>query len=288
MAGTGKKWAIGCGIGCGVFLLIGAILGGVGFFGVKRIAERADGIEQSFDKIDAVYGRPHDYTPPLDGRIAADRMEAYLAARDAMVGMRGEMSATFVTLDGGGNFLAKARAGFRLVPDLFDFIEGRNRILLEHGMGLGEYQYIYTLTNFALLGKDPADGPGFTLVDDEDHGGDGWSFNVDDGKDDPEAVREERARLVRREINEMQRAMTANHLRELESSFVELPGLDRDAWTAQLAAEAASLEDEYLKLLWEDGLPDHVRESLEYYRTRLEDTYDPMTSILELGLIDHD
>ena len=57
---------------------------------------------------------------------------------------------------------------------------------------------------------------------------------------------------------------------------------------AQLSTEAASLESEHLKLLWEDGLPDHVRASLDPFRSRLEASYDPMTSILEMGLINHD
>jgi len=45
MAGAGKKWLIGCGIGCGFFVLIMGGIGTVGYFGVKKFADRAERIE---------------------------------------------------------------------------------------------------------------------------------------------------------------------------------------------------------------------------------------------------
>ena len=45
---------------------------------------------------------------------------------------------------------------------------------------------------------------------------------------------------------------------------------------------------ESLRFLWEEGMPAQIRESLEPYRFRLDGTYDDMTSILEMGLVEHD
>lgn len=288
MAGTGKKWAIGCGIGCGVFLLILGLLVGGGIFATKRIQERAETMESSFDTVRVEFGKSTDFTPPASGFVGSDRMEAFFAAREAMRPLRENLGGTLRTLDGEGvNFLVKARAGFKLIPALMDFIEDRNHALAESGMGLGEYQYVYTLLAYALCEKDLADGPGFTLVSDEDsEDDDGWRFNT--GDEDEEDVRERRIRDLRGMINEFQVKVMENQLASVDEDFTDLGSVDREAWRAQLEAELTSLREEGLKLMWEDGLPDHLTTALEPYRMRFEESYDPMTSVLEMGLVDHD
>jgi hypothetical protein len=289
MAGTGRKWAIGCGIGCGAFVLIMALVIGGGIFAGKRIADRVDGVEESFDAMKARFGNPESYTPPLDGRVPAGRMEAFFAAREAMAPERLTLDETFAVLDGErGNIVNKIRSGLQLIPSLMDFVEHRNVALTEAGMGLGEYQYIYTMLAFAVLHVDPADGPGFSLVSDEEKQEDGgWRFRTNDD-DSEEEVRERRAREVRRTVNRFQVRINENHLAAFATDPAEPAGLDRDAWRAQLEAEQESLKSERLKLLWEDGLPDHLSEHYDYYRSRFEESYDPMTSILELGLTNFD
>jgi len=291
MAGTGKKWAMGCGIGCGVMLLIGALIVGGGIFAGKRIANRAEGLDASFEQLTDTYGQVDEYTPPIDGTIEAGRMEVFLAARDDMAPLRMEMSDHFSVLDGKkGGVLDKIKAGIRLVPSLFDFIEQRNEALLEAGMGVGEYQYIYGLAYYAMLGVDPADGPGFTVFsddeeEDQDHA---FGFTSRAGSDDEEDVRETREREVRRAVNRMQVAMARNQLAALDEFYGDLDGVDRETWRAQLAAEVEAMESEHLKLLWEDGLPPQTEASLRPFRERLAATYDAMISILEMGLADND
>jgi len=41
-------------------------------------------------------------------------------------------------------------------------------------------------------------------------------------------------------------------------------------------------------LPWEEGLPTQILGSLEPYRVRLDESYDAMTSIIEMGLTDED
>ncbi len=290
MAGAGKKWLIGCGIGCGLFVLIvGGLVGG-GFFAAKRFADRADKIETTFNRMDAEYGEASDFVPELDGHVPSDRMEIFLAVRDEMTEVQQEVSGLFTTLDGesGAGVIAKVKAGIKFVPSLLIFIEERNNIMLDQGMGVGEYQYIYALAYYDLLGRDPSDGPGFTVVsNDEDHDNDSWNWNIQASEDDEEDTRANREREVRRFVNKVQSQVLANQLEALgEAGYVD--GLDFDTWRAAVAAEAAAMDRESLRILWEEGLPDQIRASLEPYRVRLDATYDPMTSILEMGLVEHE
>lgn len=289
MASTTRNWLTGCGIGCGLILIVLGAVGTCGYLGVRKIIDKADGLEEGFAALDAEFGPPGDFTPDPSGAIPPDRMEAFLEIRSRMTPLREEVSAIFRTLDGKENqdFLDKAKAGFKLVPSIMEFIAERNRIALEVGMGVGEYQHVYCLAYYGLLGKDPADGPGFTLHSDDEGDGEvqfGWKGSGE-GKDE-EDVRRERVRELRRMVNKVQRAILANQLQALEGRDPAHP--EDEAWRNQLEAEVGAMKAEYLRLPWETGLPDRIGESLEPYRSALEATYDPMTSILEMGLVDPD
>ena len=289
MSGAGKKWLLGCGIGCGLLVLIIGGIGTVGFFGVKKFADRADKIEGTFERMDTEYGEPSDFVPRLDGGIPPSRMEVFLAVRDEMSGVQQEVSDLFRTLDGQNDagVIDKVKAGMKFIPSLLIFIEERNNIMLDKGIGVGEYQYIYSLAYFGLLGKDPSDGPGFSVIEDDgDRDGSGFHWNIDDG-DKEEEIAAKREREVRRSVNRVQSQVIRNQLEALDKAG-QVTDLDIDAWRAELTAEAAAMDRESLRLLWEEGLPDQIRESLEPYRVRLDETYDDMTSILEMGLVDHD
>jgi len=290
MAGAGKKWLIGCGIGCGFFVLVMGGVGTVGYFGVKKFADRAERIEGTFDRMDAEYGQPSDFVPEIDGRIPADRIEIFLAVRDDMGEVQQEVSGLFRTLDGEGEsgVIDKIKAGMKFIPSLLIFIEERNNIMLNHGMGVGEYQYIYSLAYYGLLGKDPTDGPGFTVASDDDNREDNdWHWDINTGDSDEDDVRENREREVRRSVNRVQSQVIQNQLEALDAAG-SVASLDYDIWRAELAAEAAAMDRESLRMLWEEGLPAQIRDSLEPYRVRLDETYDDMTSILEMGLVEHD
>lgn len=290
MAGAGKKWLMGCGIGCGLLVLMMAGIGTVGYFGVKRFADRTGRIEATFERMDIEYGHPSEFVPETDGRIPTDRMAVFLAVRDDMQEVQQEVSGLFRTLDGTGEagVIAKAKAGMKFIPSLLIFIEERNRIMLDHGMGVGEYQYIYSLAYYGLLGKDPSDGPGFTVTsDDDDHEENSWRWNINAGKSDEEDIREKREREVRRFVNRVQSRVVKNQLDALAAAG-SVKDLDFDTWRAELAAETAAMDRESLRLLWEEGLPVQIRDSLEPYRDRLDATYDEMTSILEMGLVEHE
>ncbi len=289
MAGAGKKWAVGCGIGCGLMMII---LGGAGtctYFGVQKLKEKADGLDESFQSIEVRFGDAGDFVPAADGTISAKRMETFLAIRDDMTPIRTEISDMLTTLDGGGNFIAKAQAGLKLVPSMIGFIGDRNEILLNQGMGVGEYQYIYSLSYYVLLNKDPSDGPSFVLSGDDEVDEDTGNVRVNwVGSSGSSNIRENRAERVRAFVNNVQVQVLVNQVEAFRATLPSGTEMASVPWGAQLLAEHEAMELETLRFPWEEGLPEQIRASLEPYRDRLDQTYDPMTSIIEMGLTDED
>ncbi|MFO7607930.1 MAG: hypothetical protein R6X35_01850, partial [Candidatus Krumholzibacteriia bacterium] len=284
MASGARKWLVGCGIGCGFLILTAGGIGTCGYVGVKKIKDRAERMDQGYEALEAEYGRPEDYVPPADGVVAVGRMEAFLAVRETLAPSRSDLAAVLVELDSGtegvAGVLRKIGAGVSIVPSLLDFVDERNRALAAEGMGVGEYLYVYGLAYYAWLGKDPADGPSFTV---SDHSDDGVGFRWDDdggdgGSDDPDEVRHRRSRQIRRYLNEIQVRMLANQRDEARAR-----GLD-EAWLARLEAEHAALDADQARLMWQDGLPEPMADALAPFRDRLEATYSPVMNVVEVGL----
>jgi hypothetical protein len=57
----------------------------------------------------------------------------------------------------------------------------------------------------------------------------------------------------------------------------DLPG----GWREALSEEVAAMEDEDLRLPWEEGLPAVIEASLEPYRERLSESYSALCNPLE-------
>lgn len=286
MAGAAKKWFIGCGIGCGLFILIIAGVGTVSYLGIKQAVDHGENIEEGFEELRAAYGGPAKYVPPVDGAVAADRMEVFLAARDFMSADRKTAGDVLRTLDGievdgkSPNFIDKAKAGIKLIPSMMTFIDQRNQALLEQGMGLGEYLYIYSMAYYVVLEKDLVDGPSFKISGDDNN--DDGSFHWETTTGDSDDSKADRAKQIRRYLHGIHLAMARNQLESLDQ-LGDTGGI-RD----QLEAEIATMKDEPLRLLWETSMPLNMRMSLEMYRDRLDASYDPMVNVLESGLVEHE
>ncbi len=304
MAGTTKQWLIGCGIGCGLMVVLGLGLGAAGWYGVRHVAKRAETLEAASDSLATKFGPPEAWAPPLDGGLDPARIEAFLEARRLMAPERERTAKNLAVLDGskGSSVPAKIAAGVDFVPRLLGFIEERDRALLQVDMGPGEYMYIYSVAYFGLLAKDPGDGPGFHLAGDggEDRGH-SWSFGKhggsgggrveigDSGDAGDEAkredVRKQRVADIRELLNRVQRENLRRQLAAVDASG---DGTARSTWRQALAAELAAMEADPARLAWEQGLPEPTRAALEPFRARLEASYDSMTGVLELGLNDRD
>lgn len=296
MASTGKKWGIGCGIGCLVIILFFGGIGTIGYFSVKDIIDEADTMDDTFAAMDSTFGQPEDFAPAFDGRIPADRIEVFLAARAVTEPARVDASETIGQLDhkgdnAPGNVFTKIRAGIAFVPAMLRYADRRNRALLDHDMGLGEYQYLYALAYFSYLEKDPGDGPNFRMhgSDDGDDDGDGgtvhWGVQVNDSSGD---VRRERADFVRRGLNRNLAAMAQNQLTALDAQLAAGADPQLAVWREELAGELEKMREEPRRILWEEGLPAPLRDSLEPFRDRFDASYDSLLNVVEMGLVDHD
>ncbi len=274
MTESGKKWLIGCAVAAFLLaiLLVVIVWGGVTLF--KKAAQGIEELEESSDAVSQRFGRASEFTPEPGGEIPGPRVEAFLAARKIMAPARDDMAGSLATLDGSpdsGGEEGKLGAGLRLLPRILKFYEARNKACLEAGLGLGEYGYLYILAYYDLLGKPVTAGPGFPLMGDSNNGGSrGSGANEFD-------VREDRLERILRASRNLALPILRNQLAAQRSA-----GTDRE-WTGRLEEEIALLEADPFRLPWRDGLPDRMKNSLEPYRDRLEESWNEMSNPLEFG-----
>ncbi len=288
MSSTSKKWFVGCGIGCGLFLLVGAGVGIFGFMAVKDVVKRTDNISESYDVLVETFGSPEEFIPQLDGSIPPSRVEVFLETRRNMAPSREALSRILFVLQGemddyessGASKLELLKSGIGFLPALFNFMESRNVAMVEEGMGPGEYMYIYSLAYFGLLEKDEGDGPALAIKGDakgDDHNG-GFQWQVGNGRDEEGVSRDERSREVRSKLNRLLGEVLSNQLLALQNSGAALD----DPAVLALKEEMAAMGLEKLRLIWEEGLPLQIRSSLEPFSEELDELYDPIMNAVEI------
>jgi hypothetical protein len=271
MSNTTTKVLAGCGVGC---LLIVLALGGVAWMGYRWAKTAAEVIEEAGraeDQLEAEYGQVQEFTPPLDGRIPVDRIEAFLAVRDSMAPERTALSDSIEALapakEGGAvGGLRAARAGIGMAPRLIEFAGARNRALLEIGMGPGEYTWIYWLTYHAWLDHPVGDSLLNDIMEASDESGGSMHMHIE-GMDTEHAEQK-----LRRDLQ----AMLRNLEREIEADSAGA-GLKE-----LVVGELAAIDEDHRRLPWSDGLPEAFVVGLDAYRDRFEASYSRATNPFEL------
>lgn len=276
-----KKWLLGCGIGCGVVIVILVALGVGGFFFVKNIVEGFKDTEAIMSTLTEKYGRIKDYCPDPEGAIRAGRMEAFLEARDIVAPIREEIGGSLSILSEARrgeeievktpkNVFKMLKLGFGIIPQIADFFKIRNLALLDIGMGMGEYYYIYIISYYSWLGNPVEDGPDFQLIYQEE----------EDYLDEEEMLEARSDRMLRR-LHRMILPMLHNQYNKLiEGGSVRI----LDKWQEALATEIEEMDSDQYRLPWQDGLPDVIKASLQPFKERLEASYSSMTNPLEVAL----
>lgn len=286
MSGSGKKWLSGCGIGCGLSLLI-AVLGGTYTYNAfKGLETKVQDIEESTTALADQYGDRLSYIPQVDGSVPADRMEVFLSVRESVEARASRLSEILEELESDAGVFKKAKLWIKVVPAAVNYGGELTESMLELGMGVGEYQYIYGLVFFNVLPHDPADGSSFVMnVGDEDSKN-SVQFRFND--DDEEKVRAKRSERVRLFFNQGQRAALEHQIDAYRATLSPEEDWTLAPWGAQLYAEKQALELESVRMLWEDALPESIRNSFTPYLDRLSATYYPLINPIELGLSDLD
>ena len=263
------------------------ILGIGGFFFVKNIVHEFQDMETLEDALMKQHGKMKEFCPEPDGSIPPERMETFLSVRSAFAPIREEIESSFTKLSerqgtreidltrpkpGPRNVLRMIRLGVGIIPEIAGFFKSRNQALLNNGMGLGEYYYIYVVAYYSWLGKSPEDGPPFELVD-RDERDDFW----DEGEE--ELLEMRRDRILRR-MNRLILPMLHNQLEKLSAGNMTQAS---DKWKERLEAEIKAMETDRYRLPWQDGLPQVLEISLNPFRKRLEASYSKMTNALEVA-----
>jgi hypothetical protein len=265
MASTSTKVLSGCAIGCAVLALLGAGAGWLGYRWVQGTIDAVETAESTSARLDEAFGAVRDFVPPPV--IPPDRLEVFLAVREELAEPREALAQPILEISQGGRGFSAARAGLSLAPRMMGFAAARNEALLEHGMGRGEYTWIYWLCFHAWLGH-PADDSLLHELLAEGSGENGRIHFRMDGGPEPERI----TWRLRRDVG----AMLANLEEALEGepSMAEV----RDA----IAAELVAIEEDRGRVPWQDGLPEAVAVGLEPFRDRLESTYSRATNPFEL------
>lgn len=283
---TASKWLIGCGIGCGVVILLLVFAGVGGYFFVKNIVKGFEETEAIADDLTERYGEIKDFCPDPGGAIKTERLEAFLSVRNSMEPVKEKLENSINILsdeeresqfkeEPSPGVLTKIKTGFGIIPLIAEFYTRRNQALLDAEMGLGEYYFIYVVSYYSWLGKSPGDGLEYHLVDEDDEKRDVYwrrrrSENLDDRQDD-----------VLKQLHRQILPMLKNQ--EAKLTRIDVSPI-RDPWRETLAAEIEAMEADRLRLLWQDGLPDVLEASLKAFRGRLEASYSKVLNALEMAL----
>lgn len=275
MSNTTTKVLAGCAVGC---LLVVVALGGLAWMGyrwAKTAAEVIEEAERAEDRLETEYGSVREFTPPVDGRVAVDRVEAFLAVRELMAPQRTALSDSVAAIapasDGGVvSGLRAARAGISMAPRILEFAKTRNEAMLEVGMGPGEYAWIYWLTYHGWLGHPVGESLLNDILEARSESDGSMQMHID-GMDVEHAERQ-----LRRDLHAMLRNLQDEIAADPER--VELSGL--------VADELAAIDDDPRRMPWGDGLPEAFVAGLDPYRDRLEASYSPATNPFELLQLD--
>lgn len=254
-----SNWMLGCLLGCGglgLIVLIGATAGGMWMY---RVFEDFDVAVQQRDELEERFGEGDSFRPAADGAIPADRMETFLAVRRELLPYCerfGDTTGSFARIQemdgrdeepGLRDILGVVRSAMGIAPLMGDYFSRRNGLLLEQGMGIGEYTYIYVMAHRSWL-RSP----------------------IDEGLPMKE---------IRRRVHDELVAMLDNQLADLRAT-VGTPGPPLEA---RLEAEIAALRSDPDRVPWQDGLPAALLGSLEPWREDLESSYCPAAAGFDLG-----
>ena len=273
MNSTTSKVLTGCGIGCLVLVVLAV---GMSYMGYRWVRDTTEAVEEAGRverELEEEYGPARSFVPHAGPGVPADRMEVFLTVRDALTDSREELASAVRGLaseaeDGGvASGLRVARAGVSMVPRTLSFVSARNQALLDAGMGVGEYCWIYWFTYEAWLGHPAGDSELHEFM--KEHNSEHGSVQIHvDGGMEPERITWQ----LRRDITAM--------LRNLENALAADP--DQADLLEVVTAELAELDADPGRVPWQDGLPEAFAVGLEPYRERLEATYSSATNPFEL------
>ncbi len=272
------RWLAGCAVGCTAVTVVLVVFAGVGYLYVRDAfqgIEKAGRIQQALVER---HGEPSEFIPPSDGSIPSARLELFLSIRESLRERQSGLEGVFsrfppeevVQNEGFFNVVRTLKALADMMPPIIEYLGARNRLLLESEMGLGEYLYIYCLSYYSWLGHEPEDGP---IPARGEGSGHGRLFGGPDSTFAPHKVR--------RRYRQFMLAVTSGQLSSLGED-------SQEPWTKALRGEIRRFQSDPGSVLWQDGLPPALEQSLAPYKESLESTYNRSINCFELPLSDQE
>jgi len=283
-SGSKSKWLVGLGIGCGAIIVIIVLLFIGGYFFIKNMTRGFKESESKLSELAVKYGRTEEFCPNPSGAIGPDRLEAFLKAREVVAPNRQRLETSFEQLTKDGRSFAAIRRGLGVIPQVADYLRARYQALLDAGMGMGEYYFIYVISYESWLKKPVEDGPAFRFSE-------GGSMRTNWDREGAQEMQKDYAlRRIHRTILPMLKNQLVKLATENEAPGAAAGSTGRGGgkgalskWQEALAAEVKAMEADPHRLPWQDGLPEVLESSLKPFRDRLEASYSRMTNMFEIS-----
>jgi hypothetical protein len=249
-----KQTAVGCGVLLVIAIALPFVLGVMMMGPFKRAVDDRHAIEE-------IYGPQEAYVPPASGVPSADRIEVFLGIRRAFAEPCADLTQAEKQMQKMDTFddqdeidrmevmkevfsLTKSMMG--VGPVLGHLYEIRNQNLLDAGMGLGEFTYIFAVAyNDRLL-------------------------------DEPEGEQLFGPTATNRRVRKALLSMLESQLAVLRSEGGEEVEIEA------LETEIAAMQEDDRRIPWQEGIPPAITEALAPYRTELDELYCPAMAPLEL------
>jgi hypothetical protein len=256
-----RSLAKGCGAGCGALVLI--VVAGAAVIGVRTCAPLTTAHRDLAELVER-HGDMGSYVPAPGGAIDPERLRRFVEVRRSLAGICREFDDMFGKMErverldetdtpGGREVLdttvGLSEAAVGITPAVGRFFELRNRALLEAGMGIGEYAYIYTMAYRQHL-ADPA-------------------------------LQHDLFSAGRTMQADTQLALASMLERQLEAARASGAGPEL---ASRLEAEVSALRGPDPRAPWSDGLPRALEDSLAPFRAPLEEGFCRSTAGIALDL----
>ena len=249
-----KQTAIGCGVLIVITIVIPIVMGVLMMGPFNRAVDARHAIEERF-------GTQEAYVPPASGAPSSDRIGAFLELRRTFGEVCADLSNAeqqvqklesfddqddVNTVDALKQALSTTKSMMGVGPVIGRFYEIRNQSLLDAGMGLGEFTYIFTLAYRDRL----LDGPEPYML-----------FGPSP---------------INRRVRQTLLTMLESQLAVLKSEG----GTETEV--AALNAEIAAMKADEGRIPWQDETPPAIIEALAPYRAEFDELYCPAMAPLEL------
>ncbi len=255
MASKVPRWLMGCGIGCGVVVVLVLAAMTVGAVSFNRMLGDVDRATEMRAEIEERFDTPENFTPAADGAVPPDRLERFLQVRQALDPMCSRFKNTIGRIEeldssdeapGIGDIFGVLSGALSFPKLMTNYMGARNQALLDAEMGLGEYTYIYVMAYSTGPAADPQE---------------------------EQLLERPLSRRIRRNMPGMLERQRALLAAEGEGSQ-ELALLD---------GEIEALRADNSRRPWQDGLPPAIAHSLALGQEELQRLACPLAADFALG-----